>query len=138
MSISGEIQRLSTAKSQISTKMQSFGLSQSTDKLDDLADDLSQMPNRGSITATLMSDYDAYNIPDGYHNGSGQVKGSSFNSTTISQIVLAQDDQPSSSLTHNQVWIDTDSAQEYVVPTIDEFNALVARVEALERIAANL
>lgn len=138
MSISTEISRLSTAKNQISTKMQAFGLSQSTDKLDDLASDLSQMPNVGAVSVALMSDYDAYNVPDGYHNGSGQVRGSSYNSTKISEIVIAQDSQPSSTKTHNQVWIDTDSYTEYEVPTIDEFNALIARVVELERIAANL
>lgn len=74
MSASNEIQRLTDARDTIRDKIVSFGLAVSTAKLDDLADAIDSITNRGAITATVQ-DGSTYTIPEGYHNGSGTVSG---------------------------------------------------------------
>ena len=74
MSTATEIARLQTARNTIRNKMVNFGLGTSTDLLDDLADEIDGIANRGAITATVQEG-DTYTIPAGYHNGSGTVSG---------------------------------------------------------------
>ena len=74
MSTSSEITRLTTARNTIRDKLIDLGLASSTDKLDDLADAVYGITNRGAVSATVQEG-DTYTIPAGYHNGSGTVSG---------------------------------------------------------------
>lgn len=74
MSTSTEISRLTTARNTIRDKLIALGLATSTDKLDDLADSIDGIANRGAVSATVQEG-DTYTIPAGYHNGSGTVSG---------------------------------------------------------------
>ena len=74
MSTATEITRLQTARNTIRNKMVNFGLGESTDLLDDLADEIDGIVNQGAVTATVQEG-DTYTIPAGYHNGSGTVSG---------------------------------------------------------------
>lgn len=74
MSTSTEITRLQTARNTIRTKLVALGLAQSTDLLDDLAGAIDDIENRGAIDASVQEG-ESYTIPQGYHNGSGTVKG---------------------------------------------------------------
>ena len=74
MSTATEITRLQTARNTIRNKMVNLGLGESTDLLDDLADEIDGIVNQGAITATVQEG-DTYTIPAGYHNGSGTVSG---------------------------------------------------------------
>ena len=74
MSTATEIARLSAARNTIRDKMVNFGLSESTDKLDELATVIDGIANRGAVSATVQEG-DTYTIPAGYHNGAGTVSG---------------------------------------------------------------
>ena len=74
MSTASEISRLQTARNTIRNKMVDFGLGTSTDLLDDLADEIDGIVNRGAVSATVQEG-DTYTIAAGYHNGSGTVSG---------------------------------------------------------------
>lgn len=74
MSTATEITRLTTARNTIRNKMIALGLGSASDKLDDLADEIDAIANRGAVTATVQEG-DSYTIPEGYHNGSGTVTG---------------------------------------------------------------
>lgn len=74
MSTSSEITRLTSARNTIRNKMVNLGLGESTDLLDDLATEIDSIVNRGAVSATVQEG-DTYNIPAGYHNGSGTVSG---------------------------------------------------------------
>lgn len=74
MSTATEISRLQSARNTIRNKMVALGLGTSTDLLDDLASEIDGIVNRGAVSATVQEG-DTYNIPAGYHNGSGTVSG---------------------------------------------------------------
>jgi hypothetical protein len=74
MTISTEIERLTTARNTLRTKAVALGIGTQTDKLDDLADAFDGITNRGAVSATVQEG-DTYTIPQGYHNGSGTVSG---------------------------------------------------------------
>ena len=74
MSTSSEITRLTAARNTIRNKMVNLGLGESTDLLDDLADEIDGIANQGAVSATVQEG-DTYTIPAGYHNGSGTVSG---------------------------------------------------------------
>lgn len=74
MSTATEITRLQTARNTIRNKMVELGLGTSTDKLDDLATEISAIANKGAVGATVKEG-ETYTIPAGYHNGSGTVQG---------------------------------------------------------------
>ena len=74
MSTATEISRLQTARNTIRNKMVALGLGESTDLLDDLAEEIDGITNRGAVSATVQEG-DTYTIPAGYHNGSGTVSG---------------------------------------------------------------
>lgn len=74
MSTATEIARLQAARNTIRNKMVNLGLGESTDLLDDLADEIDGIVNRGAVSATVQEG-DTYTIPEGYHNGSGTVSG---------------------------------------------------------------
>ena len=72
--ISDEILRITTDRNTIRTKLVAMGLATSTDNLDDLADAISGITDRGAVEATVIEGA-TYTIPAGYHNGSGTVTG---------------------------------------------------------------
>lgn len=74
MSTAIEITRLQTARNTIRNKLVNLGLAESTDLLDDLADEIDGIANNGAVSATVQEG-DTYTIPAGYHNGSGTVSG---------------------------------------------------------------
>ncbi len=75
MSITTEITRLQTAKATLKNKGVELGISLSTDKLDAIATKFDEnLTNNGSVSATVQEG-ETYNIPQGYHNGSGTVSG---------------------------------------------------------------
>lgn len=74
MSTASEISRLTTARNTIRDKLIDLGMATSTSKLDDLADAIDDITNRGAVSATVQEG-DTYTIPAGYHNGSGTVSG---------------------------------------------------------------
>ena len=74
MSTASEITRLQTARNTIRNKMVALGLGESTDLLDDLADEIDGIVNQGAVSATVQEGA-TYTIPAGYHNGSGTVAG---------------------------------------------------------------
>ena len=74
MSTQTEITRLQTARNAIRTWLVGLGLATSTDKLDVLATKAAAIKNNGAVDAQVKEG-ESYNIPAGYHNGSGTVKG---------------------------------------------------------------
>ena len=74
MSTATEITRLTNARNTIRDKLIDLGLATSTAKLDDLADAIDDITNRGAVSATVQEGA-TYTIPAGYHNGSGTVSG---------------------------------------------------------------
>ena len=74
MSTATEISRLQTARNTIRNKMVALGLGESTDLLDDLADEIDGIANNGAVSATVQEG-ESYTIAAGYHNGSGTVVG---------------------------------------------------------------
>ena len=72
--ISDEILRIQTDRNTIRTKLVAMGLATSTDNLDDLADAITGITDRGAVEATVIEGA-TYTIPAGYHNGSGTVTG---------------------------------------------------------------
>ena len=75
MSTATQIERLTTARNTIRTKLVDLGLSESTDLLDALAEDISNIANNGAVSQTLdaTTGKQSYTVPAGYHNGSGSV-----------------------------------------------------------------
>lgn len=74
MSIATEIGRIKQATADIRSKYVELGISQSADKIDDLAIASGQIENKGAVSATV-TEGSTYTIPKGYHNGSGTVTG---------------------------------------------------------------
>lgn len=74
MSIATQIARLQAARNTIRTKLVALGLVQSTANLDDCADAIEGIENRGAVSASVQEGA-TYTIPKGYHNGSGTVSG---------------------------------------------------------------
>ena len=74
MSTATEITRLQTARNTIRNKLVSFGLAESSAKLDDLAEIIDDISYQGAVMANVQEG-DSYTIPAGYHNGSGVVAG---------------------------------------------------------------
>lgn len=72
MSVAQEITRIQTDRNSIRAKLIELGMAQSTDTLDDLAEAVQGIENRGAVSATVMEG-DTFTIPQGYHNGSGTV-----------------------------------------------------------------
>ena len=73
MSISTEITRITTARNKIRNKLVNLGLAQSADVLDDLADAVDGIANRGAPTAEVKEG-EQYTIQPGYYSG-GSVAG---------------------------------------------------------------
>ena len=69
-----QIARIQTDRNTIRTKLTALGLATSTDNLDDLADAIADIEDRGAVSANVKEG-ETYTIPKGYHNGSGTVSG---------------------------------------------------------------
>lgn len=81
MSISTEITRITTARNKIRNKLVNLGLAQSADVLDDLADAVDGIANRGAPSAEVQEGQ-SYTIQPGYYSGgsvSGVAGGGSYN-----------------------------------------------------------
>lgn len=74
MSIATELSRIQTDRNTIRTKLVALGLVSSTANLDDCAQAVNSIENRGAVSASVQEG-DTYTIPAGYHNGSGTVSG---------------------------------------------------------------
>ena len=74
MSTSNEILRLQNARNTIRAKLVELGLSDTTAKLDALAEAVNSIENCGSVSAQVQEGM-TYTIPEGYHNGTGTVSG---------------------------------------------------------------
>lgn len=74
MSIANEISRINSDKSKIKAKLINFGLASEIDNLDTLATAVSNITNNNAVHAQVKEG-ETYNIPAGYHNGSGTVSG---------------------------------------------------------------
>lgn len=74
MSTQTEITRLQTARNTIRNWLVGLGLATATDKLDALATKAAAIKNQGAIDASVKEG-ESYTIPEGYHNGTGTVKG---------------------------------------------------------------
>lgn len=74
MSISTQIEKITNARNKIRTKLVALGLSNGTAKLEDCADAVDAIVNKGAVTAEVKEG-ESYTIPAGYHNGAGTVSG---------------------------------------------------------------
>lgn len=74
MSTSSEITRLQNARNTIRDKLIDLGLATSTTKLDGLATAIDGIVNNGAVSAEIQEGA-TYQIPAGYHDGSGTVSG---------------------------------------------------------------
>ena len=73
MSIATQIERLQGVRDQIRTKMVSLGLSENTDLLQNLADDLDKVALRGDASTTLDTSTRSKTLDAGYYTG-GTIK----------------------------------------------------------------
>ena len=74
MSVAEQVARIQADRNTIRTKLQDLGLAQSTSNLDELAEAVDGIVNRGAVQAQVKEG-EQYTIPAGYHNGSGTVSG---------------------------------------------------------------
>lgn len=74
MSIATQIAAIEASRNTIRTKLVELGLVGSTAKLDALAAAIADIVKQGSIQATVKEG-ETYNIPAGFHDGSGTVSG---------------------------------------------------------------
>ena len=74
MSVATEISRIQTDRNTIRNTLIEWGQAQAGDNLDDLAAAISSLQNRGAVDAEVQEGQ-TYTIPQGYHNGSGTVRG---------------------------------------------------------------
>lgn len=74
MAITTEITRLQNARNKIRTKLVALGLANGTAKLDECATAVENMVDNGAVNANVKEG-ESYTIPQGWHNGSGTVKG---------------------------------------------------------------
>ena len=74
MSVATEISRIQTDRNTIRNALIEWGQAQSTDNLDVLAATIASLQNRGAVDAEVQEGQ-TYTIPQGYHNGSGTVRG---------------------------------------------------------------
>ncbi len=72
MRVSSEVTRIETDRNAIRNTLLAWGLAQATDNLDDLADAIAAVANRGAV-AVELNEGETYTVPQGYHNGSGAV-----------------------------------------------------------------
>ena len=74
MSVATEYSRIQTARNKLRTKAVDLGIGTSTDNLTTLSNAFDGIVNRGAVSAQVQEG-DTYQIPAGYHDGSGTVSG---------------------------------------------------------------
>ena len=74
MSVATEISRIQTDRNTIRNALIEWGQAQAGDNLDVLAATIASLQNRGAVDAEVQEGQ-TYTIPQGYHNGSGTVRG---------------------------------------------------------------
>lgn len=74
MSIAEKVSLIEINRNTIRAKLVELGMATSSDKLETLAEVISNLVNRGAVSVTVKEG-DTYTIPAGYHNGSGTVSG---------------------------------------------------------------
>lgn len=74
MAVQDQITRLSEARNVLRNKAVNLGIGTEIDKLDELATKYDAIANNGAVDAQVKEG-ETYNIPAGYHNGSGTVSG---------------------------------------------------------------
>lgn len=74
MSVTTELQRLQSARDTLRAKAINLGIADNTAKLDALANAYEAIENKGAITAEVKEG-ETFNIPKGYHDGTGTVSG---------------------------------------------------------------
>jgi hypothetical protein len=74
MSVATEISRIQTDRNTIRNTLIEWGQAQAGDNLDALAAAIASLQNRGTVDAEVQEGQ-TYTIPQGYHNGSGTVRG---------------------------------------------------------------
>ena len=72
--IAKSIESITNSRNTIRNKLIDFGLAQNNDQLAALATAISNITDNGSVQASVMEG-ETYNIPKGYHDGSGTVSG---------------------------------------------------------------
>lgn len=72
--ISGEFTRIESARNTIRNKLVEIGKADSTANLTTCATAVDGITDRGAVSANVQEG-ETYTIPEGYHNGSGTVKG---------------------------------------------------------------
>ena len=72
--ISGEFTRIESARNTIRNKLVEIGKADSTANLTTCATAVSSIADRGAVNAEVKEG-ESYTIPEGYHNGSGTIKG---------------------------------------------------------------
>lgn len=72
--IAKSIESITNSRNTIRNKLIDFGLAQSNDQLAALATAISNITDNGSVQANVKEG-ETYNIPKGYHDGSGTVSG---------------------------------------------------------------
>lgn len=72
--IAKSIESITNSRNTIRNKLIDFGLAQNNDKLAALATAISNITDNGSVQASVKEG-ETYNIPKGYHDGSGTVSG---------------------------------------------------------------
>ena len=74
MSVATEISRIQGDRNTIRNTLIEWGQAQAGDNLDTLAAAISSLQNRGAVDVEVQEGQ-TYTIPQGYHNGSGTVRG---------------------------------------------------------------
>nr|DAH53898.1 MAG TPA: tail protein [Caudoviricetes sp.] len=72
--IATQIERLTTDRDTIRSKLIELGLAEGTENLDACAEAIDNIENRGAVSSSVKEG-ETYTIPKGYHNGSGTVSG---------------------------------------------------------------
>ncbi len=74
MSIESQLNRIRADRNTIRAKLVELGMATNTDNLDQLAEAIDALVNRGAVSA-LVKEGETYTIPAGYHNGGGTISG---------------------------------------------------------------
>ncbi len=73
MSIASEITRIQGLKADLRTKLVSMDLAEATASLQDCVEAVEDITDNGAVSATLTVASPSYDVPEGYHDGSGAV-----------------------------------------------------------------
>lgn len=117
MSIATEIARIQQNIGKIRAKLISFGLANDIDKLDSLANSISNIKNVGTVQAEVKEG-ESYQIPAGYHDGSGSVLGVSGGGNYNLQPKTITPTKEQQSVQSDPGWYGLSSVTVEAIPTI--------------------